>query len=113
MRFSVKEFPRRNKWFNSIQSQNAGKNAGRGKREGRRGEDMIEAGKYIGSGLSTIALGGAACGAGLVFSALIGGVARNPSLRSELFGLSILSFALCEAIGLFSYIFAFLIIFAF
>jgi F0F1-type ATP synthase membrane subunit c/vacuolar-type H+-ATPase subunit K len=74
---------------------------------------MIEAGKYIGSGLSTIALGGAACGAGLVFSALIGGVARNPSLRSELFGLSILSFALCEAIGLFSYIFAFLLIFAF
>lgn len=74
---------------------------------------MIEAGKYIGSGISTIALGGSAIGAGIVFGALITGVGRNPSLRNELFGLSILSFALCEAVGLFAYIFAFLLIFAF
>jgi F-type H+-transporting ATPase subunit c len=37
------------------------------------------AAKLIGAGLATIALGGAAIGVGLVFSALIIGVSRNPS----------------------------------
>jgi len=67
----------------------------------------------IGAGISTIGLAGAATGAGLVFAALINGTARNPSLKTELFSLAILSFALVEAIGLFSLTFALLILFAF
>jgi F-type H+-transporting ATPase subunit c len=74
---------------------------------------MIEAAKFIGAGIASIGLAGAAAGAGLVFAALINGTARNPSLKSELFSLSILAFALVEAIGLFSAMFAFLILFAF
>lgn len=74
---------------------------------------MFEAAKLIGAGISTIALGGAAIGAGIVFNALITGVSRNPSLQSTLFGLSILSFALTEAIGLFAFMMAFIILFAF
>lgn len=74
---------------------------------------MIQAAKFIGAGISTIGLAGAAIGAGLVFSSLISGTARNPSLKAELFSLSILAFALVEAIGLFSLVFAFLILFAF
>jgi F-type H+-transporting ATPase subunit c len=58
---------------------------------------MLMIGKLIGAGLSTIALGGAACGIGLVFAALINGTSRNPSLKNELFNLTILGFALVEA----------------
>lgn len=60
---------------------------------------MLIAAKLIGSGISTIGLTGAAIGAGIVFGSLISGTARNPSLKNELFSLSILAFALVEAIG--------------
>merc|ERR1712183_1024038 len=40
-------------------------------------------------------------GIGLVFAALINAVARNPSLRGQLFSYAILGFAFVEAIGLF------------
>ena len=39
---------------------------------------MVAAAKLIGGGLATIGLAGGAVGAGLVFSALINGTARNP-----------------------------------
>jgi len=74
---------------------------------------LIAAAKLIGAGIATIGLAGAATGAGIVFGALINGTARNPSLKSELFSLSILAFALVEAIGLLSSMFAFLILYAF
>ena len=63
---------------------------------------MLMAAKLIGAGLATIALAGAAIGVGLIFAALIGGTARNPSLRKELFNTAILGFALTEALGLFA-----------
>ena len=72
---------------------------------------MIEGCKLIGAGLSTIGLAGAAIGAGVIFGAFVLGTARNPSLRSELFSISILGFALTEAIGLFCLMMAFLILF--
>jgi len=43
----------------------------------------------------------AGIGIGLVFAALLQGVARNPSLRGQLFSYAILGFAFVEAIGLF------------
>jgi F-type H+-transporting ATPase subunit c len=69
-------------------------------------------GKLIGSGIATISLGGAAIGVGLVFAAYINGVSRNPALKAELFGLTILGFALAESLGLFSLMFGFLLLFA-
>ncbi len=74
---------------------------------------MVAGAKLIGAGLATIGLGGGAIGAGLVFAALINGTSRNPSLKGELFSLSILAFSLCEAISLFCLMVTFLILFAF
>jgi F-type H+-transporting ATPase subunit c len=73
---------------------------------------MLMLGKLIGSGIATIGLGGAAIGVGLIFASYIQGVARNPSLKSELFGITILGFALAESLGLFSLMFGFLLLFA-
>lgn len=44
----------------------------------------------------------AGIGIGLVFAALLSAVARNPSLRGQLFSYAILGFAFVEAIGLVS-----------
>jgi F-type H+-transporting ATPase subunit c len=73
---------------------------------------MKEAAKLMGAGLASSGLTGAGVGIGLVFAALINGMARNPSLRSSLFTFTILGFALCEAIGLFSIMLSFLILYS-
>lgn len=73
---------------------------------------MLLLGKYIGAGLSTIALGGGCIGAGIVFGSLILAVSRNPSLRSQLTGIAILGFSLVEAIALFSLMVSFMLLFA-
>lgn len=43
-------------------------------------------------------------GIGLVFAALLQAVARNPSLRGQLFSYAILGFAFVEAIGVSNYL---------
>jgi F-type H+-transporting ATPase subunit c len=68
---------------------------------------MIQAAKIIGTGLATTGLIGAGVGIGVVFGALILGVARNPSLRGQLFSYAILGFAFSEATGLFALMMAF------
>jgi F-type H+-transporting ATPase subunit c len=55
---------------------------------------MIQTAKIIGTGLATTGLIGAGVGIGVVFGALILGVARNPSLRGQLFSYAILGFVL-------------------
>jgi F-type H+-transporting ATPase subunit c len=64
-------------------------------------DQVIQVAKIIGAGLATIGLIGAGAGIGVVFGALILGVARNPSLKSQLFSYAILGFSFCEAMGLF------------
>jgi F-type H+-transporting ATPase subunit c len=73
---------------------------------------MLESAKLIGAGLATIGLTGAGVGVGLVFSSLIQGTSRNPSLKQQLFAFAILGFALTEALGLFALIVAFLILYS-
>ena len=65
----------------------------------------------IGAGLATIGLAGAGVGIGNVFGSLLIAVSRNPQEKDELFRLSILGFALTEAIALFALMMAFLILF--
>ena len=72
---------------------------------------MIEAGRLIGTGLATTGLIGAGAGIGIVFGALILGVARNPNLRGQLFSYAILGFAFSEATGLFALMMAFLLLY--
>merc|ERR1712062_405516 len=63
--------------------------------------DIEAAAKFIGAGAAI----------GTVFGSLIIGYARNPSLKPQLFSYAILGFALSEAMGLFSLMMAFLILF--
>ena len=74
-------------------------------------QNMVQAAKIIGTGLATTGLIGAGVGIGVVFGALILGVARNPSLRGQLFSYAILGFAFSEATGLFALMMAFLLLY--
>ena len=62
---------------------------------------MVQVSQNLGMGSAAIGLGGAGIGIGLVFAALLMAVARNPSMRGQLFSYAILGFAFVEAIGLF------------
>ncbi|KAK5131656.1 ATPase complex subunit 9 [Meristemomyces frigidus] len=62
---------------------------------------LVQVSQNIGMGSAAIGLGGAGIGIGLVFASLLTAVARNPSLRGQLFSYAILGFAFVEAIGLF------------
>ena len=73
---------------------------------------LLQAAKYVGAGIATIGLAGAGVGIGVVFSALILGISRNPSLKDEMFKMAILGFALTEAIALFVLMIVFLLLFA-
>lgn len=67
----------------------------------------------IGAGTAAVGLTGAGIGIGIVFGALIHGVARNPALTKQLFTYAIFGFALSEAAGLFALMVSFMILFAF
>jgi len=74
---------------------------------------MVEAAKLIGAGVATVGVAGSGAGIGIIFSGLITGYSRNPSLKQQLFAYAILGFALSEAIALFALMIAFLILFTF
>ncbi|KAK4101266.1 H+-transporting ATP synthase [Parathielavia hyrcaniae] len=74
---------------------------------------LITAAKVHGAGAATIGLAGAGVGIGTVFGALIQGVARNPSMRGQLFSYAVLGFAFAEATGLFALMVAFLLLYAY
>lgn len=71
----------------------------------------VEAARMIGAGLAVFALAGVGLGIGLIFSALINSIARNPSAQEKIFPIGILGFALTEAVALFALLIAFLILF--
>lgn len=72
---------------------------------------LLQCAQKIGAGLATFGLTGAGIGIGLIFSSLIAGISRNPTIILDLLKVAILGFALTEAIALFSLMFAFLILF--
>jgi F-type H+-transporting ATPase subunit c len=73
---------------------------------------MTQASKYVGAGLATIGVVGAGAGIGIVFAGLLLGLSRNPGLDARLMQLTILGFALTEAMGLLAVMMAFLILYA-
>jgi len=74
---------------------------------------MLQAAKFVGSGLSTISILGSGAGIGIVFHGLMLSISRNPALQKDLFVYAILGFALCEAVALFGLMISFLILFGF
>ena len=71
----------------------------------------VEAARLIGAGLAVIGMIGSGIGIGAVFSSFIQAVGRNPEARAEVFTMTMLGFALVEAIALFALVIALLIMF--
>ena len=71
----------------------------------------LEAAKMIGAGLAVIGVIGPGIGIGWIFASFIIAVGRNPAARGEVFTMTMLGFALVEAIALFALVVALIIIF--
>ena len=69
------------------------------------------AAKVIGAGLAVIGVLGAGIGIGTIFAAFISAVARNPAARGDVFPMTMLGFALVEAIALYALVVALVILF--
>lgn len=71
-----------------------------------------EALKYIGVGLLSLGMLGAAIGVGNIFAAMLNGIARNPAAEPKLAKYIYVGAGLAEAMGLFALVIALLLIFA-
>lgn len=65
--------------------------------------------KYIGMGMTSLGLMGAALGVGLVFYALLSGIARNPSAKNALMVPAFIGAAFAEFMGLLAFVAIFII----
>ena len=70
-----------------------------------------EALKFVGVGLTTLGMLGAAIGVGNIFAAMLNGLARNPAAESKLAKYIYIGAGLSEAMGLFALVLAFILIF--
>lgn len=68
--------------------------------------------KYIGVGLMAFGMLGSAIGVGNIFGSLVSAVARNPSAAEEMQRLAFIGAGLAEAMGLFAFVIAMLLIFS-
>jgi F-type H+-transporting ATPase subunit c len=71
----------------------------------------LEAAKVIGAGLAVIGFIGSGIGIGTIFAAFISGLARNPEARGVMFPMTMLGFALVEAIALFALVISLVILY--
>ncbi|GLQ17795.1 F0F1 ATP synthase subunit C [Maritalea porphyrae] len=71
-----------------------------------------EAAKLIGAGIACVGMAGAAMGVGNIFGNFLSGALRNPSAAQSQFGNLIFGFAVTEALGIFSFLVALLLLFA-
>lgn len=67
--------------------------------------------KVIGAGLAVIGVIGSGIGIGSIFSAFITAVGRNPAARGDVFTMTMLGFALVEAIALYALVIALVVLF--
>lgn len=71
-----------------------------------------EAAKFIGAGIACVGMAGAAMGVGTIFGNFLSGALRNPSAAASQTGNLIFGFAITEALGIFSFLVALLLLFA-
>ena len=69
-------------------------------------------GKYIGAGIACIGMGGAGVGVGIIFGNYLAGALRNPAAAASQFSNLIFVFAITEAMGIFSLVIGFLLLYA-
>ena len=70
-----------------------------------------EAAKYIGAGLACLGMAGAGIGVGNLFGQYLTGALRNPSAAPGQFSNLIFGFAVTEALGIFSFAVALILMF--
>lgn len=68
--------------------------------------------KFIGVGMMAFGMLGAAIGVSNIFSSLLNSMARNPSTSDQLQRMALIGAGLAEAMGLFSFVIAIIIIFS-
>jgi ATP synthase F0 subunit c len=71
----------------------------------------LAAAKVIGAGLAVIGVIGSGIGIGSIFAAFITAVGRNPAARGDVFTMTMLGFALVEAIALYALVIALVVLF--
>lgn len=74
--------------------------------------DIVQMGAFIGAGLSSIGMGGAAIGIGTVVGSYLSGALRNPSAAAGQTATMFIGIAFAEALGIFSFLVALLLMFA-
>jgi F-type H+-transporting ATPase subunit c len=74
--------------------------------------EMIELGKFVGAGLATVGMGGAAIGVGNIVGNFLAGALRNPSAAAGQTAMLFIGIAFAEAFGIFSFLVALLLMFA-
>lgn len=67
--------------------------------------------KFIAVGLMALGLAGAAIGVGNIFSSFLNAASRNPSAAQDLQKMAFIGAGLSEAMGLFAFVIAMLLIF--
>ncbi len=68
--------------------------------------------KFIGAGLMAFGMLGAAIGVGNIFASLLNSMSRNPSASEQMQKMALIGAGLVEAMGLFSFVIAILLIFS-
>ena len=71
-----------------------------------------EAAKFIGAGIAAIGMAGAAIGVGNIFGSFLSGALRNPSAAPGQMANLFVGIAFAEALGIFSFLIALLLMFA-
>ncbi|MBJ6988261.1 MULTISPECIES: F0F1 ATP synthase subunit C [unclassified Devosia] len=71
----------------------------------------VEAAKMIGAGIATLGMAGAALGVSNIFSNFLSGALRNPSAAPSQTGNLIFGMAMTEALGIFSFLVALILLF--
>lgn len=71
----------------------------------------LEVLKFVAAGLACFGMIGAAIGVGHIFAALINGAARNPSMEPTLKTNAFIGAAMAEALGIFSFLVALILLF--
>ena len=70
-----------------------------------------EAAKFIGAGIACFGMAGAAIGVANIFGSFLTGSLRNPSAAPSQFSNLIFGFAVTEALGIFSFLVALILLF--
>jgi F-type H+-transporting ATPase subunit c len=70
-----------------------------------------QAAAFLGAGIATIGIGGAAIGVGMIFSSFLSGALRNPTAADGQFARAFIGAALAEGLGIFAFVVALILIF--